>query len=262
MRILFFSLFVAGALYSQEVQVLAVPRTPESNTVSLTLSYPKSGHVYKRNPIWMQFRVDGYALGASSGQFERSQDLSSAKEGQTVHVIIDNEPYFAVYEQPLDPFEQSGYFYNTSYRFEVPFELKEGVHTVRMFPARSYGESLKSSQTYQAIEFRVGEKNEGKEVDLQKPYLTYNEPGGRIPLYAGKPVLLDFYISNCELTPGGYCVELAIDGKEVMKLTSWQPYFLYGLKKGKHTIRLRLLNPSGEEEPGVFNDVTRTIVIQ
>jgi hypothetical protein len=72
---------------------------------------------------------------------------------------------------------------------------------------------------------------------------------------------LDFLISNCELTPDGYKVRLTIDGNVHRTLTSWQPYYIYGLSKGKHTIRLELLNKE-EKVPGSFNDVTRTIYVQ
>lgn len=247
---------------SDKIQVIPMPKTAESNTVSLTLSYPKAGHFYKKSPIWMQFRLDGYPLGAGSKQFERGLEISNSKIGQCVYVIIDDELPFPVFEPNLDPFDQSGYFYNTSYRFEVPFPLKSGAHTVRMFPVRSYGESLKGDRTFQAIDFWVGERGEGSEVDLRKPYLTYNQPGNDIPLFANKPILLDFYICNCELSQDGYKVELNIDGTVERMLTSWQPYFLYGLSKGTHTIRLRLLSPNGNPVGGPFNDVTRKISVQ
>ena len=51
-------------------------------------------------------------------------------------------------------------------------------------------------------------------------------------LTESQPVLLDFFISNCELTSDGYKVRLIVDGDAIRTLTSWQPYYIYGLKKG------------------------------
>ncbi|NDB85948.1 MAG: hypothetical protein EB127_25100 [Alphaproteobacteria bacterium] len=60
----------------------------------------------------------------------------------------------------------------------------------------------------------------------------------------------------------GYKVKLTIDGKIQRTLTSWKPYYIYGLKKGKHTFKLELLDPSNKVVPGSFNTVEKTIVIK
>ncbi|MBI5272651.1 MAG: hypothetical protein HY861_01540 [Chlamydiia bacterium] len=253
---------LATARPAEQIQVLPVARTPESDSVLLTIAVPKAGDQIAANPMWVQFRIDGFALGAGSSQFDRSKELPVSDMGQTVHVVIDNEPYFAINEPAISPFNEEGYFYNTSYKFELPVELKEGVHTIRMFPARSYGESLKGENTLHAIHFSLGSAGSMKPVDLSKPYLTYNEPSETTPLRLGQPILLDFLVTNCELTSDGYKVRLTIDGKINRMLTTWQPYYLYGLSRGKHSIRIELLNPQGNVVGGPFNDVERTIMVR
>lgn len=99
-------------------------------------------------------------------------------------------------------------------------------------------------------------------MDLSAPYLTYNIPVGSYNLEEGDPILLDFYIKNCELSPDGYKVKLSIDGKEIATLTEWRPYYIYGLKKGKHTIGLQLLDRKNNLDQGEFNNVEETIHIQ
>ena len=244
----------------EQIRVLPVPRTPESNTVILRVAVPENGEVMRNNPVWVQFRLDGYPLGTGS-QTSRVDEVSISKMGQTVHVIVDDKPYFQINEPAIDPFNENGYYYDTSYKFELPHPLKEGEHTLRMFPARSYGESLKGDNTFHAIHFYLGEKKDQPGFNLNGPYLTYNEPGDQISLTENKPVLLDFLVSNCELTSDGYKVRLTIDGKMKRTLTSWQPYYIYGLRKGKHTIRLELIDSKGTVVPGRFNDVLRTIQI-
>ena len=245
----------------EEIRVMPVARAPESNTVMLRIAVPKENEVVSGNPVWVQFRIDGFALGSDSSQLERSNQVAISDMGQTVHVVIDNEPYFAINEPAINPFNEAGYFYNQSYKFEMPFPLEDGLHTIRMFPARSFGESLKGDNTFRALKFYVGNSDSRRGEDLSKPYLTYNEPSDQMPLSTDQPILLDFLVSNCELTPDGYKVELTIDGAINRTLTSWQPYYIYGLTKGKHSIRLRLMNRN-EQVPGSFNDVERTITVQ
>lgn len=245
----------------EQVRVLPVPRTPESNSVVLAIAVPKNGEVKVKNPVWIQFRLDGYPLGAGSPSM-RTGEVATSKMGQTLHIIVDDRPYFAVNEPSIDPFNEDGYYYDSSYKFEIPYRLSEGIHTLRMFPARSYGESLKTPSAYQVAYFYVGSRGGSFDSDLDRPYLTYNEPSDQIPLSENKPVLLDFYVSNTELSPDGYKVLLTVDGRVKRTLTSWQPYYIYGLQKGSHTIRLQLMDPRGLQVKGSFNDVERTIRVQ
>jgi hypothetical protein len=238
------------------IRTMPVARTPESNTIVLRIALPKDGE-YVSPSSWIQFRIDGYALGTSS-QFERASEIVESKMGQTVHVVIDEDPYFEVNEPALDPYNEGGYYYDTSYKFQVPYQLSEGMHTVRIFPARSFGESLKGDKTFQAIKLYVN-SDENDDVDLAAPYITYNEPSNNMKLVEGKPILLDFYVSNTELSADGYKVRFSIDGKVNRILTSWQPYYIYGLKKGEHTVRLELLDETGAVVPGRFNNVSHKI---
>ena len=99
-------------------------------------------------------------------------------------------------------------------------------------------------------------------MDLNKPYLTYNEPQGRYTYNESTPLLLDFYISNCKLSIDGYKVALSINGNLIQKLAEWTPYYIYGLNKGTHNIKLELLDASNEIVPGFFNVVEREILLE
>ena len=244
-----------------QIRIVAVNPTPEPETVVTVVQLPHDGDVVRGNPTWVQLRVDGYALGVDS-PFDRKNEIANSNMGQTIHVVIDNEPFFAINGPSIQPFNEEGFYYNQSYKFEVPFKLKEGFHSIRVFPARSFGESLKGERTYQAGYFFVGKETNGSLEDLlSKPCLTYNEPSDQASLNESKPVLLDFYIANCELSPDGYKVRLTIDGKVQRTFVSWRPYYVYGLKKGKHALRLELLDEKNKVVPGPYNDVQHTIVI-
>lgn len=239
------------------LRIIPVSRTPEPATTLLTIAVPEPGKVVN-HPVWIQFRIDGYPLGSDS-QFDRADEIANSKMGQTVHVVIDNLPYFPVNEPAIDPFDEQGYFYDQSYKFEVPYQLDWGLHTIRIFPARSFGESLKGERVFHSSFFYVGSYDERAGMDLSKPYVTYNEPSDQFTLVEGKPVLLDFCLTNCELSQDGYKVRVTIDGKSTRILTSLQPYYIYGLKSGEHTIRLELINAQNVRVPGIFNDNERTI---
>jgi len=250
---------ISDAGDSSGIRVVPVPRTPEPATSLLTIAVPEPGKMLN-NPVWIQFRVEGYALGADS-QFDRADEVANSKMGQTIHVVIDNYPYFPINEPAIDPFDEQGYYYYQSYKFEVPYQLDEGVHTIRIFPARSFGESLKGERVFHSTFFYLGSQDGGTPVDLSKPYLTYNEPSDQFYLQEGKPVLLDFFLTNCELSQDGYKVKVTIDGKSSRMVTSWQPYYIYGLKRGDHTVRLQLLDSQNKQVSGPFNDVERTFTV-
>lgn len=241
------------------IRTMPVVRTPESGTIKLRIAVPKNGQVVG-TPTWVQFRIDGYALGAGS-QFDRASEIAVTNMGQTVHVVIDNYPYFPINEPALDPFDEGGFYYDMSYKFEIPYRLSAGMHTIRMFPARSFGESLKGDNTFAAINFYVGSEVDNSKMDLSQPYITYNEPSDQLPLTSEKPILLDFYVTNAELSPDGYKVRLTIDGKTIRTIPFWQPYYIYGLKKGRHTIQLELLDSDNKLVPGMFNNVKQSITV-
>lgn len=264
MRLLAICLFFLGAnpnpTENSSIRTLPMARTPESSTVVLKIVLPQNGAVLG-TPVWVQFRINGFALGASS-QFERASEIAVSKMGQTVHVVVDDHPYFPINEPAIDPFDESGNYYDTSYKFEIPYRLSKGMHTLRIFPARSFGESLKGENAYSAIQFYVGEQIQNLNIDLSAPYITYNEPSPLNPLPADKPVLLDFYLCNAELSPDGYKVRLTIDGKVNRIITFWQPYYIYGLKAGRHTVQLELLDSDNKLVSGPFNDVSQVIHLQ
>src|SRR3989344_1839219 len=241
------------------LRTMIVPSTPESSTIILKSAIPEEGQVVS-NPVGIQFRIDGFALGAPS-PFERAGELVNSDMGQTIHVILDNRSYIPINKPAIDPLDESGFYYDMSYKFDLPYRLGSGMHTLRMFPARSYGESLKGENTFVALSFYVNAEESNRKMDLSQPYITYNEPSPLMPLLEGKPVLLDFYVTNTELSQDGYKVRLTVDGTFHRLLTAWQPFYIYGLKKGRHTVRLELLDAQDKRVPGEFNDVSDTITV-
>ncbi len=263
--LLFFSVY-AGEMKSKtlykppapELTITKVDPTPEPNNASVEISYPEQGDVVE-NPVSFNFRIRGFSLGTRSS-FPRSEEIADHGEGQSVHIMIDDEPY-AVFTGPsMDPFDEDGDYYQQNYQIELPKHLSNGMHVVRMVLARSYGESLKSSDSFAMSSFFVGEKK-GKSK-LSYPILTYNEPSAEYSYAYNTPILLDFLVTDGILSKTSYGVKVEIDGKKIDTLYEKSPYYIYGLKKGRHKIRLSLVNRQSRELGGFLQESVHLIRVQ
>jgi hypothetical protein len=169
------------------------------------------------------FTVTDFNLGAQTPDADAKQCANSAK-GQHIHFILDNQPYYASYS-----------------------------HILLAFLSRSYHESIKREDAMVLKSFNTDKSKEQK-VDLSKPMLFYSRPKGT---YTGekeiKKLLLDFYLVNTDLEKKNQKVKATIDGTDFM-LSKWKPYYIEGLKEGKHKIRLQLIDENNKLVEGRFND--------
>ena len=247
---------------STEIRVLAVEPSPEGDHVETKIMHPRNNDLERSNPVAVQVRLEGFPLRTYT-QFPRAKEvLNYNKTGQSLHVFIDNEPYFIENEAIVNALQEQEVYYEQMLEFKLPMNLKPGQHLIRVFPARSYGESLKGDGCYDMRVFYVGSQTPKLDFDPRSPYLTYNQPQGELTHSPPKPVLLDFYISNAQLSPDGYKVRLTIDGRVKRILTKWVPYYIYGLKPGKHTFKLELLNESNTVVSGMTNSIERMVHIK
>lgn len=251
-------------LYAMEdVYVAAAKPSPESNTIVTKIIFPRPHENKRRNPINVQLKIEGFPLGVMT-QNNQAKQLYNRPGGQAMHVIIDNQPHLVYNESFEDSFDENRAYYDKILSFAIPFTLSPGQHVIRCFPVRSYGESLKGQGTFAAEVFYYQDrkKSDTLNIDLKKPYLTYNEPQGKYPASKSNPILLDFLISNCELSSEGYKVALVIDGKNIQLLTEYVPYYIYNLTPGKHTIKLELLDKNNKTVQGFFNVTEREIEVE
>ena len=241
------------------VRVVTVENTPEPDHVEMRLVFPKSGSIETKTPVTIQIRLESYAVGVDS-DFDRKKEIANSDKGQSLHIVIDNHPYFVANEAIIDAFDDNQPYNVYTVDADIPFRLSPGMHTIRAFPVRSYNESLKGDQCFVADTFYYQTKKDTDTFDPDSPYLTYNEPQGTF--YGKKPILLDFYLSNCRLSRDGYKVRVTIDGTVARIITQWVPHYVYGLKKGSHTVRLELLDANNAVVPGTFNTVQQTITVR
>ena len=170
-----------------------------------------------------------------------SKNCANSKEGQHLHLIVDSEPYVAKYE--------------SSFAQDIP----DGDHHILCFLSRSYHESLKTPTAFKAVKATVAGKSFKSTADITEPMIFYSRPKG---LYTGddiKKVMLDYYLVNADKP--GYKVEADINGEKHL-LDTWQPYYIEGLPEGDNTIKLSLLDSTGQLVNTPLNPVSRTFKLE
>jgi hypothetical protein len=224
-------------------------------------------------------------LGGDLKGYEPGMNMET-KMGNHIHVILDNQPYEAYYNIEDGAFELRN--------------VTDGEHTLRVFPSRPWHESYKNDGAFQAVKFTV--KNGGadtskptttntgntmanansnantaptpegkemqpsnaKDVDLEKPLLTYSRPKGEYKGADADAIMIDFWLSNARLKDGGgdYRVRYSVDGGEAKYLDKWEPIWLAGWAAGKHKIKLELVDKNGSVvENGGYNLTEREITV-
>ena len=197
-----------------------------------------------KQDISFEYEVTNFKLTKMTESDHTSQMANSAK-GQHIHLIVDNQPYTALY--------------GTTYTKKLEY----GPHVLLSFLSRSYHESLKHAGAYDLRAIFVGDVPAGTPplIDVTKPMMFYSRPKDTYAGADAKRIMLDFYLVNTDLAPNGNKVRATINGIEFM-LDRWAPYMMEGLPAGENTVKLELLDASGELMPGLYNSVTRTFTVQ
>ena len=95
-----------GFAKNRELRVVEVPSSPESNTIVLRLIFPRPFENKRKNPVNVQMRVEGFPLGTMT-QNDRANQIFNDPDGQSIHVVIDNEPYLAFHQAVEDSFDEN-----------------------------------------------------------------------------------------------------------------------------------------------------------
>jgi hypothetical protein len=173
--------------------------------------------------------------------------------GPHLHLILDNQPYIAVYDlnQPV-----------------VLPDLSPGTHTLRVFASRPWHESFKNEGAYTQTTFHVLTKTEDNNPDSKLPLLTYSRPNG---IYGAEPIMLDFYLTNAPLhslaetnpedTMSNWRIRSTVNGESFI-LDRWQSIYLKGFKPGKTWVKLEFLDNQGQPVKNAFNTSIRLINYQ
>lgn len=123
-------------------------------------------------------------------------------------------------------------------------DLGKGDNYYFCYLSRSYDLSVKNSNA--SFLFKINADPSGcfSETDLPDTVVALLQPRGDYMAGEHDKVLLDFYIKNVSLDGGNY-INLKIDKAE-FKITKWAPFWIQGLKSGKHIISINLKDKDGK----------------
>lgn len=127
--------------------------------------------------------------------------------------------------------------------------LDDGFYFALAFLTTADHISLKNYGNYVSRSVNVG-SGDG-DIDQTIPMLMYNYPRGRIALDEKNGIILDFFLLNADLS-SGMQVRAEIDGREFI-LNEWRPYRIRGLGRGRHVLKLSLIDQSGRLLQSPFN---------
>ena len=216
------------------------PKFPEAQ---MQLRAPMAGATFPSGEVAFDYQITNFQLTKMSGGPHMAQMANSMK-GQHIHNIVDNEPYTA--------------HYDTKFTKAIP----DGQHVVLSFLSRSYHESLKHRGAYDLRIINVGNGTSPATpvIDVKAPNLFYSRPKDTYSGADAKRIMLDFYLVNTTLEPGGNRVRATINGSEFM-IDRWMPYQMEGLSAGENTVKLELVDSSGTLISGPYNSVTRKFTV-
>ena len=266
---------------------------------------PRMDQVLDGPDVTVMFDVRDYDVSmAKSAEGTKSAEGAAnpyvSGSGQHIHLILDNEPYQAIYDdngswdkgEPYEDANKNGKydpgekFTDVGVQQGVPLDPKKltpGTHWLRAFPSAgpndakgaAWHESRKNPGAFAWIRFHVKVRGEQKRQDFdatKNPTLTYSRPKGE---YAqGKPespllfpLLLDFYVTGCALSKDGYRVQASVDGKALDPIFEWGPsaprrHLPSDLASGDHMVALDLLDKDGKPVDGPFNHTERKITVK
>jgi hypothetical protein len=268
---------------------------------SVRIVAPRMDQVLESGDVHLMLDLRDYVVSMAKPK-EGGPNPYAEGSGQHVHVIVDDAPYVAVYDN--DGKWQKGEWYadangNGAYdagetftdmgaqkAIDLPKALKpadpkplaEGTHVVRVFPSAGpndakgakWHESRKNPGAFAWVRFHV--KARGK-ADLQDfdadrhPTLTYSRPKGEYVLGAADapllfPLMLDFYVTGTRLSKDGVRVQASFDGKALDPITEWKPVSLPEAAAGEHTVVIELVDRDGKPVPGPFQRTERKITVR
>jgi hypothetical protein len=226
-----------------DIKIYPLKGSPEFSDASIEMNVPEENSKLKESEeVTFSYEIKNYKLKGTQTPNESCTQCNNSKDGQHIHLILNNEPYIAVYEPTYKK------------------KLEDGHYVALSFLSRSFHESIKNFQAYDLRQFTVGNVK-SKDIDLSKPHLFYSRPKGEYKGESVKKVLLDFYLIGTELSSDGNKVRVVINDNEFL-IDKWQGYIIEGLPMGETKIKLELIDKDGKLIKGPFNSVERTITLK
>jgi hypothetical protein len=246
MKKLFILICSCSLIYSSKlspIMVLSVVQTKYNAHAKLKITSPQ---VLKRDsPILVL--VSNFPIGVDlTSQELDDKGVKKNKDGSRVLMMFSNGKRLYVTKDDVNMLLTQRSYFNKRFRVKVPTfiykDIEEHNFLIYSMLVNCYGECIKNENASFTDVYCYGKEKKGMRMvkkDLKKPFLIYNEPYGKKD---SSNVLLDFYVRNAIISPDEYKVDVFVDDKKVARLLKWQPYALQNLPKGKHDVRIELVD--------------------
>lgn len=222
-------------LENKGVKITEANDFPLFSDCSLKFIAPKSNAFF--GPNQFELEVDNFNLIGSTVD-EKQKGVRLNDKGQFLYVIKNRKK--------IDRF-------NTT---KFDFDLPNGTTNYFMAPSRSYEMSIKNDNSYLAFEYNV-EGDSCHYNDIKEPSIYLCSPSGIYPNSHSDKVLLDFFIINTEINDQTK-VKITIDKDLHFIVDKWAPFYVEGLNPGNHTVKLQLVDKSGENIQGNYTSFEET----
>ena len=253
----------SSTLVAKPVSIVKVPNSKYNASARLKITSPP---VLKKNsPILVL--VSNFPIGVDS-KSQAYQDLGVPmnKAGSRVLLAFSNGKRIYVSKNDVNLLTEQRSYFNKRFRVKVTDNVYNSIRDsnfiISSMLVNSYGESIKNDNAFYSDVYAYNQEKQGmrgiKEA-IKKPYLVYNEPFGTV---SSSGILLDFFVKNAIISPSEHKVDVYIDNKKIMTLNRWQPYVIENLSKGKHEVRIELVDASGKLVPNKITKNSSTIYVK
>ena len=235
---------VGPSMEKKGVRLTYFDDSPKFREAQLRTLLPEPNFAMASSTVAFSYGITNFPLGRMTPG-EHTEDIADSPQGQYVGNVVDGAPATIHHTRSFTK------------------TLSPGTHVVLSYLVRSYGESLKHRSAYDLRLVQVGSNQPGAvpPVDLAQPMLFYSQPQGTYIGGESDNIVLDFYLVNTTIEPGGNHVRATVNGLEFV-LDKWSPYLMAGLPAGENTVKLELLDANDKLMPGPYSSVTRTFVVK
>lgn len=134
-------------------------------------------------------------------------------------------------------------------------KLSSGSFTTLSFLCDEDGLSIKQPEAYALRSFNVGKHSDINYSDSAMVILN------AIHQNTSFTPLVDFYLANTNISKEGNTLQLSIDSSE-FQIHNWSAYKINGLAKGKHKIKIQLVNHKGEHFKSPYSVDSTDIIVK
>lgn len=228
------------------ITLIKVPASKYNANARLKITSPKV--LKRRTPILVL--VSSFPIGVDvKSHVLRDLGVPINKAGSRVLLIFSNGKRVYVTKDDVNLLITQRSYFNKRFRVTVPRYIYNDIEgsnfLIYSMLVNCYGESIKNDNTFYTDVYSYDHEKQGNrsvKKQLKEPFIVYNEPYGKVDKGS---ILLDFFVKNAIISPDEYKIDFYVDDVKIARIYKWDPYVIKNLSKGKHNIRLELINPSG-----------------